>query len=124
MKSAFAILALVSLTSVAVFGFITMNHEGEQGHGGCIAATARGVDCPAVVGTLGLAFFHLDTFKGFSLGLVIAVLALALLFWFAQDFVYIFSEFYIGAARETFAFSSFRDFTRWLALHENSPALA
>src|SRR3989344_2952363 len=124
MKSAFAILTLTSLIGVAVFGFMTMNHESGHGYERCIAATARGIDCPAASGKVSLVFFHLDTFKGFSLGIVLAALALTLPFWFAKDFVYVFSEFRIDAAREAFAFSSFRDFTHWLALHENSPALA
>ena len=124
MKSAFAVLVLASLIGVSVFGFVTMNHESGQGHEGCIAATARGGDCPIINNELGLLFFHLDTFKGFSLGIVLAALAFILPLWFAKDFIYVFSEFRIGVVPAPSAFSSFRDFTHWLALHENSPASA
>lgn len=66
-----AYIAGISLVSVAVFGFLGMGHiENGHVHGGCIAALAnRSTACPDVGNSFSDANFHLNTFRGFSVGL-------------------------------------------------------
>lgn len=142
MKSLVTTLLIASYVAIGVFGVFGMHTQADmdkQGHGGvassnCIAATAKGVDCPKEVGPIDFAAFHIDAFKGFSLttfgeNLLASLLILALLVIGAG----------LGALRGRLALSRLKlaysrygpeqfspphkqHLLRWLALHENSPA--
>ncbi|OGZ24589.1 MAG: hypothetical protein A2896_00555 [Candidatus Nealsonbacteria bacterium RIFCSPLOWO2_01_FULL_43_32] len=127
MKQVFTILFITGLVGLAVFGILAMSHSAGQSHDGCIAATAQGTDCPKEDGTIFFAAFHLDVFRSFSTaifnGKTASMLFLLIALFFAVAF---------GLAahyhRQQFLKSSFfpsqRELTRWLALHENSPAMS
>jgi len=123
MKSAFATFLIFSLLGVAVLGFLAMNHG--DGHNGCIAATANGVDCAREIGRAGLFSFHSDAFRGFSLAVLFgfALLALALLFNFS--FKIISSAQHKERLKPRILFLPQKNrFIRWLSLHENSPSFS
>ncbi|MDP3934639.1 MAG: hypothetical protein Q8Q46_00210 [Candidatus Giovannonibacteria bacterium] len=123
MKSAFATFLIFSLLGVAVLGFLAMNHG--DGHGGCIAAAANGVDCSRETGRAGLFSFHSDAFRSFSLAVLFgfSLLALALLFNFS--FKIISPAVYQEQPKPQILFSPQKiRLIRWLALHENSPSFS
>lgn len=71
----FAIILLVSLISIGVFGFLGMG-----GHRACLAATFEGMPaCPAQGVGFGDALFHIETFKSFSQAVGTAAVVLLLL---------------------------------------------
>ncbi len=133
MKSLFAMLLIFGFAGVAVFGFAAMGHN-ETSHSKCLAATAQGIICPDAMSALDFAAFHLNTFRDFttaifsgsSLSALLLSLALLLLVGFGiltgglNSPVLNFTRRY----KLSPAYSSplEQSLTRWLALHENSPA--
>lgn len=120
---------IVSFIGIAVFGVFAMSHE--SGHSqGCIAAVARGADCPNNV--LPFVAFHFDTFKSFSNAIFGNLPAL-----FLVSFLVVGIATRIRAAspptpsyrhlRQIFSLLSLafnRKIVRWFALHENSPTFS
>jgi hypothetical protein len=128
---------LVGFIAISVFGIFSMSDVGHDHADTCIAATAQGADCPKESNPLSYLAFHLDGFKSLSsitVGENTLVLLITLVFFIAG----------VGAALERsnlvappldrayalrknwqlFNVSSKRAITRWLALHENSPAFS
>ena len=135
MKMSLAILLFISFVGVVVLGFSVMTHaNGHNLNGGCFAATARGVNCPEQV-KLDYVSFHLEAFRSFSLAIFGESLANILLFMFSLIlfvgfgvFPSFFSksfQFNLGRYKSRIYFSSSQkqELVRWLALHENSPAV-
>lgn len=135
MKPWLAIAITLSFLGIAVFGVFTMDPEGNHSHNGCIAATARGIDCSKREDALPFLAFHLDAFRSFSaavfgenLGGMLLMLFLLLLTSGAA----ILRGLQLNPPPSDFskthqflkfpAFSLQRKLVRWLALHENSPA--
>lgn len=133
MKSGLAMCMLLSFVGMAGFGFIAMSLQGDMHE--CIAALARGGECPAESdGFVSLAF-HAGAIKGFSTATV-APGALAI-FLLSFVFIFIFRHrndggisapfltLYSSCKREVrFFVSPLRQrIQHWLALHENSPAV-
>ena len=135
MKSSLTILLVSSFIGIAAFGFVGM-HRGMQAHDGdCIAATVQGAGCPKQASPADYAAFHLDAFKIFSSAafsenfLSVLLLAFTALFLIGLGF---FRQFLFRPPqpilsrhkfRNTFSFPQKRELARWLALHENSPAV-
>ncbi|OGF58954.1 hypothetical protein A3B05_03250 [Candidatus Giovannonibacteria bacterium RIFCSPLOWO2_01_FULL_43_160] len=123
MKSAFATFLIFSLLGVAVLGFLAMNHG--DGHSGCIAAVANGVDCAREIGRVGLFSFHSDAFRSFSLatllGLTLFVLALLFSFNFKMPLPALYLKWHNP---KTLSLPQKSLLIRWLALHENSPSFS
>lgn len=132
MKLVFTILLVTSFVGIAVFGAFAMNHDGD--HSGCIAATASGIGCPKESNPDDLLILHLTTYRGFSLATLgenatnSLLLAFALLFVISlkrvpkiptQTLQFILSRYQLD---DSFSRSEKQQLTRWLALHENSPA--
>lgn len=138
MKLFFTILLISSFSAMAVFGAFAMNHGSDHGmSGGCVAATAKGVDCPETASPLNFLSFHLDAFQGFSRAIFSqdAVSSLALLV--ALTLLAVFSvviDTAIKIPQLSFPHQSRRflesshplqkELVHWLALHENSPAFS
>lgn len=129
MRFAVAHIIILGILGVAVFGFFAMNHDD------CIAVFSRAADCP--VGANGIAFlnFHADALKGFltavvrdfssalTLGMLAAV-AVLFLRGFFSDAARIAPLFYRARFQLIIALPSQNRLARWLALHENSPAIS
>ncbi len=124
---------LMGFVGVAGFSFLAMNHDGMGGHNGCIAATANDTVCPMVLGAFESAFFHIDTFKSFSLAVVGSGMATLFVLLFAAAIgrsllVYraVFADRHSFFNRHAFDVPKLfeKSFTSWLALHENSPTTA
>ena len=133
MKSLLASIAFASFIGIAVFGIFSMHMDMQNHDGGCIAATAQGTDCPRQLNPLEYLAFHLDAFRNFSTATFSSVTAL----------LSILSLFVIGiavtASLENLALPKLKyswlersasfsppyqhKLLRWLALHENSPAI-
>ena len=137
MKLAFKILLVFSFVGVAVFGFAMMG-DGSGHHGGCLAALAQRTDCPLANSWFSFINFHLNAFRNFSaavfgslsllnaaaiiLVLVSAVALVAILG--SRAAVLLFIYYFRGRQfSKKPPFLSERKFARWLAFHENSPAL-
>ena len=129
-----AILLLIGFVGLAVFG-VFGTHTGVQGHdGGCIAATVQGTDCPKLNSLLEYLAFHLDAYKSFSLATLgesamsVLLLVFASLLFTGLAFFYphLFNPpqpvFFRYRFRYSFLSPQRQQLTRWLALHENSPA--
>ncbi|MBI4119271.1 MAG: hypothetical protein HY456_00300 [Parcubacteria group bacterium] len=129
MKAALIIFLITGFIAIAVFGVFAMGHGNEHSHNGCIAATAQGTDCPKEEGAFSFIAFHLEAFRSFStatfgnnlasvlLLLIVSVLNVAVaLPAFATDHRR-------GQFLESYSPPFQRELTRWLALHENSPAV-
>ena len=136
MKQALTILLVFSFIGVAVFSVLAMGHEAGRGHVGCLALTASGIDC-AKEDALSSIVFHFNTFRSFSLATFGDNLASALIWLFALALIIGLRTIagvqpiasIVAASQRHRHFlesrhSPFqREFTHWLALHENSPAL-
>lgn len=134
MKSLLTILLIGNLLGIVTLGFVDM-HSGMQVHGGgCVAATAQGMDCPKEGNLRDYLAFHLDAFKKFStatlsenfLNVLLLVLATSLLICCRIFLLFRFesSRLILSSRkpRETFAPPQKHALIYWLALHENSPA--
>lgn len=120
------VIVLTSFVAVTVFGVFGMNHtNGHNEARGCIAATSQGIDCPKEAG-ITFAAFHLDAFKHFStaiFGLLLISLFAAIGLSLGRTSLAPPCAARISRAyRECLRLLSTRSYTRWLALHENSPA--
>lgn len=141
MKFLFTTLLIVSYIAIGLFGFFDvhantdMNMQSHNTPINCIAATVNGVDCPEQTSPIDFATFHIDAFKSFSLATltegVSNVLPFAFIFLFFIDIAF-FTSYLLRLPRLAFYRHRFSDysfspqkqkFTRWLAIHENSPAL-
>lgn len=131
MKRIFAILLIASVAIIALFGALAMQHAGEHGHVGCLSAAAPVSACPAN-SAVAMFLFHAGILKSLLLAVVsgyVSFALLSLLVIIACVFIrnrtghsplsrylaplFLFDKFSHSAA----------PFMRWLALHENSPAL-
>lgn len=100
----------------------------------CILATTKGIDCPKQASPIDFAAFHIDAFRKFSLATFgenltnIFLLASASLIFTVAAFFYrnIFITpnlaFYKYRCKSSLLHHQKQHLTRWLALHENSPA--
>lgn len=130
MGKSFAVLMMLSFVGIAVFGFLAMSHENSHGYG-CIAATASGMNCLNDV--TGIALLHIGTFKGFSTALIgqpivslLALLVLALGAGISLTSSWKPVPLCFFARKKLVSRSPYSplktEFTRWIALHENSPS--
>ena len=138
MRITLTLFLITGFIGVAVFGVFAMNHGSEHGHGGCIAATAQGIDCLKYEGVLSLIAFHLDAFRSFStatFGDNIAHILLSLIALMSVIAIGIIARIHLShLPRATYYrhrqflnsdyFPSQRKFIRWLAFRENSPSMA
>ena len=122
----FVAFLLLSFVGLAVFGAFSL-HLGMQNHeGGCIAADAKGIDCPKQNSLLAYITFHLSAYKDFSLATLTNLISVFLLALLLVVFGFILKPpkltFYRARLRN-FSPPSRRKqkFARWLSLHENSP---
>ena len=132
---------MVGFVGISVFGTFGMHTQADmnmQGHdmppSNCIGATAQGVDCPKQADPIDFATFHIDAFKGFStatfgenvlaglLLLFASLVFMGLAFFFPNRFDPPRLAFYRYRFRDSFSPPQKREYLRWLALHENSPA--
>lgn len=138
MKQLFVLLFAMNLWGIAMFGFLAVDHGVYQNHEGCIAATLKGMNCPDGSNSVSFVAFHLGALKYFSTATFSGELTTMLIFFvffistiafsLAKKSLLDFSSlhFYLPnqLTRESFIPLSCRRFIRWLALHENSPALS
>lgn len=129
-----SIFIIFSFISIAVLGVLAMNHRSD-GHLNCIIvalAKSQGVSCPNEANTLSLVDFHFNTFKSFSIALVVDSLAsifafLAVLSISAILAVRLTAINQFAGVRIWDYFSEPKLSTRkllcWLSLSENSPNL-
>ncbi len=132
----FSFILIVSFIGIAVFGFLGMQHHG-IGHEdrGCIATVFRGADCADGMTVFDFASFHLDIFKSFSTATVnesatgFSLLLITLVFLIGSAVTFDRGAVFYPVSSLSYArspailfFPLRRILTRWLALHENSPA--
>lgn len=131
MKSAFTVFVLIGFVGIAVFGFAAMGHGDD--HGRCIAAAVKGMDCPEWGNIFSFANFHFDFFRSFStavftdgIGAFFSFLFFLAFWWFGVIPKF---QFGLSFSRPSAAYQFLdslsvadRQQSRWLALHENSPA--
>ena len=136
MKPALTTILLIGFIGIVVFGLITMNHRNAYDHKSCIVAIAQGANCSEGTDSLSFVSFHLDAFKNFStavlgnniLSIFLAIVALISFVGFGISLrvnvqspqLNFFSR--RGRFLESFFPPFQKELTRWLALHENSPA--
>lgn len=137
MKAAFTIFLITGFLGIAVFGAFAVNHGADHGHSGCIAATAQGTDCPKEENTLSFLNFHLNAFRSFSMATFgenfanVLILLIALVSAVAFGIIVsinpatpaLATNYHRRQFLESYSFPFQREFTYWLALHENSPAI-
>ncbi len=127
MKDVFAALAILSFVSVAIFGFLAMDMNNlAGGHQNCIAETANANGlCPNDI--IDLSFFHVNTYKSFSLAVFASFLALLLIAGFLwikiqnKNFEFLEKTFFTNL---NLAYKPSQEKTfHWISLLENSPSL-
>lgn len=137
MKATLTTFLIIGFIGIAVFGVFAMNHSSGHGHNGCIAATAKGMDCPKEENSLSFLNFHLDAFRSFSTAtfgenlanafLLLIALVLTAALGIAVSIRPAPPAFATNYRRrqflESYSFPFQRELTHWLALHENSPAI-
>ena len=121
----FSAIVLISLISIAIFGFVAMSHVSAK-HLGCLAATASPIDCSGREHSLDLALFHLKVFRGFSLAIattLITALALVVLALIRPDPMLSASSNFRRSSPEALSpTSNFKNqLISWLRIHYNSP---
>ena len=134
MKSALTTFVILSVVSIAAFGFLAMGHGAGREHGGfCLGAIAQSAPCPEK-DPLGFASFHLTAFQSFSQAvfsanflsalLLITLLAITL---FSLKVSFLIPQFNVryGEIRglADAPFPLVQKLNHWLALHENSPSV-
>jgi hypothetical protein len=134
MKFPLAYILLISFVGVALFGYTGM-HTGMQNHeGGCIAALARGTDCPKQGNLVDYLAFHLDAFKNFSTATFNDIASSLLILSLFVALVTLWALRRRNLAPPKLAYFRLKQFNSfhppsqdeligWLSLHENSPAL-
>lgn len=130
----YGILVLIVISSIAVFGFVTMNHSSGNMHGGCIATANGAVDCPGVFTKItDFIALHASAFKTFtSATFGSGLLATLLLIVMSMGFALFASALHIKQNSQKISpLTSFISFapiqlalTRWISLHENSPSFS
>lgn len=138
----FGFLLMMGFIGISVFGTFGMHTQADmnmRGHdmpaSNCIGTTAQGVACPEQANPIDFAAFHIDAFKRFSTatfgesvitGLSLAFASLVfmgLAFFFPHRFDPLQLAFYRHhRSGDSFSPPQEREYLRWLALHENSPA--
>ena len=127
-----ATILLIGFIGIATLGILGM-HTGVQDHSqDCIAAIAKGIDCPEQITTLEYLTFHLETYKNLILTTLNEGLTSLVLLTFIS-LLYIYLAFlypnksqrlgYYGPVRSFSYNRGTQKFTDWLALHNNSPSL-
>jgi len=143
MKYLFSSLIVTSYIALGVFGVFGMHTqanmnmtEHEMPASNCIGATVNGVDCPKQADPIDYAAFHIDAFRGFSSATFGENIMAALLLLFSSLISIGLLFFDRGILRlpqpATHAYRLKENFSppqqiklnRWLALHENSPAIS
>lgn len=134
---------LIGFVSLAVFGVFGMHAQADmnmRGHdmptSNCVGATVNGTDCPKQADPIDYLTFHFDAFRSFSLATfgesvmgAFLLLAFAALLFVGLAFFkpHLFEPPQLAFSRQRFGdpFSppQKQELARWLALHENSPAV-
>ncbi len=141
MKSLLTTLLITSYVAIGVFGVFGMHTQADmnmQGHdtapSTCLAATAKGVDCPKEAGPIDFAGFHIDAFRGFSLATfgenILASFLILVLLAVGVGLSRLLGN-YLSPPQLNLAYSRYgpeqvslplkQQLLRWLSLHENSP---
>ena len=132
-KSGLALYMLLSFVGMAGFGFLAMSPQGDM-HG-CIAALARGVECPAGTDNASSVSFHAGVVKAFSTATVNAnflavflLLAMLAVAFVRRDDENIGAPFLVSYSRykqevRSRACPFAQRIQHWFSLHENSPAV-
>lgn len=133
MKRLFSIALIVSISVIALFGALAMQHASEHGHVGCLSAATPAPACPAS-DVIAMFLFHAGILKSLLLAVVsgysaIALLSLSLLFVIVPLLIRERAGPFYTYQRSASLFLeklsfSLAPFTRWIALRENSPSLA
>ena len=135
MRFLFITFFLASFVSMSIFGFLGMDHLGEQGHnnGGCIASTVLNTDC-LKMNLLDSAIFHLNASKVFStavfnesaLNIFLIIAVLFFFFWSKVKLIFspkLLQQNSLGHIPRDVSLKPRRQkIAHWLTLHENSPA--
>ncbi len=122
---------IISFVSIAVFGFVAMNHRGGN-HFGCVASTAKAINCSNRLDTLAFISFHFGVLKSFSAAttasltiaalLLISALAAVLITNLRANKILNFLAFKLSIKETDSYFAKKQQLIRWLAIHENSPS--
>lgn len=134
MKTYFAVLVILSILGIAGAGIFAMNHDSGAGHSGCIAASAKGIDCPEETTALIFLNFHFDALKSiltatsvknangslaaFMMSVFIFLIFGTSGFGYKSIPICILSSYWLFEPDISLYRMKSR---RWLALHENSP---
>jgi hypothetical protein len=132
MKYLTSLLLTISFVAVGVFGFAIFDHVMMDGpNSDCVTSAINGIKCPASI--MGMVLHHVSVVQVFTTMVVPPIgsllLLIAFLLFLGATF---FSPYFFKPPRLAFNVYRFRDFfsppqnqqlTRWLALHENSPAI-
>ena len=134
MKPAFTALIIFSFIGIAVFGIFAMDHGSGHSYDGCLAAAARGTNCPKTKDANSFIAFHLDTFKSFSTAIFGDNFANALVLLLAGFFsllgIAAFWKIHLEFSPNLYSragplesppFTCQKRLAHWLSLHENSP---
>lgn len=132
-----SLLLLIGFVGLAVLGVFSMNHGDMQKHdGSCLAAGAKGLDCPEETRLIDYIAFHLGAYEGLFLATfgesVLGVLLLTFLALLFRSLAFLFSPLfkllqlalYRRHLKVSFCPPQKQELTHWLALHENSPAVS
>jgi|SRR3989344_695378 len=127
MKFLLTTFILISFLSIAVFSVFGMHSNMQNHDSGCIAALAQGLNCPKQGSALDYFTFNIDAFKYFSTAILTLILIIT-----GIGFGILVSNLnpprlnYIYYNYKNLIFLNFspkRKLIRWLAFHENSPAI-
>jgi len=132
MKIGFTVFLILSFVGIAVFSIFAMNHDA-YGQNECIAEIAREAGCPENGALFSFIAFHLDFFRSFSAAVFWENFTGALLLFFSVLLAIslgFMGGFKFNPPPQPFAILRFlehpfpfqKQFTHWLAFHENSPA--
>ena len=122
-------LLILSVGSIALFGFATMMGHGDFEHDGCLAALSGAMPCPESVNPFDYTAFHLDLLRTFTSSVkqsavILLIVVSGLLAWLSLKFllrssdkILVYYRYYKERAK--YLVIPFRlRLARWLALHE------
>lgn len=128
MKFVFSMAMIVALASIAIFGFLVMNHDMHETGAGCLTPSAQGLDCAKIGSVFSLVSIHFSALRELSLAVIflalLSVLIIELLARVPASAVFFSSFSALWRRFEFFFYSQREKFLKWLSLFENSPSSA
>lgn len=133
MKYFIALIVILGIIGIGIFGFFIMNHDMNHSSGNCVASIINNTVCPS--DAISAILHHITAYEIFSQAIVnstsfviiatlllLAIVVMLMVKMFLLTPLILFSEFLVWR-RDEHSATNQRKLIRWLSLLKNSPAI-